>query len=181
MTDLGTAIFDLIRLIHFEDAEQGYDAFSQTMADLFTHASRSDIVSAQKILEDDYRAEVTRHQASIATVRRMLALIRKTIPDGVCVVKAIAEEAATESPVMTLYHIELSDWYNPMPLVWMVLFRSAVEMHTKWEPAGPGWYICFDESGPQGTPQSLVDSFPGVFPKAMRLVEETVRRGRGHA
>jgi hypothetical protein len=63
----------------------------------------------------------------------------------------------------------------------MVLFSSAVELHRKWEPAGAGWYICLDKNCPQDTPQSLVESFPAAFPSAMRLVEETVRRGRGHA
>jgi hypothetical protein len=181
MTVLGTRIADLIRSINFDDAQQGYEVFCEAMERMEPPAKPEDIVRAQKILENDYRAELAGCEARIPTVRRMLALVRKAMPNGIRYGQAVAQENAAEASGMAFYLIKLADWYNPMPALWMVLFTAAVESHPKWHPAGPGWYVCFDGDGPQGTPQSLVESLPAVCPSAMRLLEEKVRRGRGHA
>jgi hypothetical protein len=181
VTDLGTQIADLILSIDFEDAEQGYEAFSQALEDIGPLASRNDIACAQKILENGCRAELMGGQASVATVRRMFALIRKAIPDGIRFAEAIPKMPATGSSGVAIYLVEHIDWCNPFPIAWMAMFRAAVKVHNMWEPAGPGWYVCFDADGPHGTPQSLVDSLPIAFPRAMLHFEQTVRRGRGHA
>ncbi|MGF9759212.1 hypothetical protein AAII07_28830 [Microvirga sp. 0TCS3.31] len=181
MTDLGTEIADLIRSINFNDPQQGYEDFCEVVELMNPPAKPNDIIRAQKILENDYRAELAGREASFSTVRRMLALVRMAIPDGIRYGQAIAQKDAADDSGMAFYLIELVDWYNPTPVIWMVLFSSAVELHLKWEPAGLGWYVCSDPDGPHGTPQSLVESFPSVALRAMRLVEDTVRRGRRYA
>jgi hypothetical protein len=116
MADVEKQIVDLIRSIDFEDAEQGYRAFSQAMEDMYPHASHNDIAKAQKILEGDYRTELVDNQASIATVRRMLTLVRKTVPDGIRFDKVDAEETAAEGQGIAFYQVELVDWSNPTPV-----------------------------------------------------------------
>ncbi len=69
MADLGAQIADLIRSIDFDDAQQGYEDFCQAMERMEPPAKPDDIVRTQKILENDYRAELGGREASIPTVR----------------------------------------------------------------------------------------------------------------
>jgi hypothetical protein len=174
MTDLGRQIADLMHSIDPDDPQEIGRLFVEALKEKFPQARRDDVLRAQRIYEEDRRAEREKLDSDMAELERILAFFDKHhIPSGTPFRDAVTKVAATGNPEALAYLDELN---NPQGLGWLAVFDAAVERHPNWERDDTGHYICRDETGPQGTPESLVDWFQLTFPKEARVLEDHALR-----